>query len=335
MEIIGHHNLNNPSFLRAVLETAQLLLKSSGKVSAKPYELACDVVDCLGLPSSEIVVVSNAIAPKFSPIATLEYIGKALSRLQDKGKTTTPNPIGVAYTSSQDIQRPRLEKQNALKLKILRLLQDKKVVSGRYLLKTFSEDFADGQFTIGYISQLFALNEACWQTAGETFVSLPGFDASKEGLAKQILQENGHKPFPINRLAERYGYSTQQTIALLKARKLGSLFLWSPYDVWSIADIPISEQRKERIYRFALSRHNGPILIDDAFDWAVSGLVARNLYSQIDDETKVCAIDKAFALSGVTNYQWNKKLRRYVSKEKTEKKTCTLEPLYKPLWEDE
>ena len=260
---------------------------------------------------------------------------KALNRLPVSGKQTSAAPAEANPVKKQPIQDPRYEKQKQLKGKILALLQEKKIMPGTYVLKVFAAEFAEGQLTLGPVAQLFAMNEANWQMSGEIFVSLPSHDASKEAMAQQLLAENGHKPFPINRLAERYGYSTKKTVDCLKERKFGSLFLWSPYDVWSISDISISEQRRDRIRKFAASRDGRPILIDDAFDWVVSGVVARNLYPEIFLDSKISAIDKAFAASGVTNYQCNKKQGRYISKQIIEKKAPTLEPLYKPLWEDD
>ena len=335
MDIIGPHQLKNPSFLKAVLETGLLLLRTAKKTSERPFELANKIVEDLKLPSSEVTLVANVIAPRFSPAATIEYMEKAMARLPVAGEKQTANAIEVKPSFAQPLTQSRSEKQKVLKHKILDLLQEKKILAGTYILKVFGADFEEGQFGLIPFSQTFALNEARWQTIGEVFVSLPGAEASKEAMARQLLAENGHKPFPINRLAERYGFSTKQTIDYLKARKFGPLFLWSPYDVWSIADISVSEQRKEKIRKFALSRNNAPILIDDAFDWVVSGVVARNLYSEIFLDSKISAIDKAFAISGVTNYHCNKNQERYVSKEAPEKKTATLEPLYKPLWEDD
>lgn len=333
IEIPKPHLLNNPAFVKPVLQTALRLLLESNNTEKRPYDLAVEIVEDLGLPENETVMVSNAIAPRFAAKCTLDFLRKALARLESSKPIVTQ--ISKSTFSDLRPQQTFFFSLNDVKEKLFELLEQYRIVTGDFVYKRLSRDFERAHCTLKALELSCSLNEACWIHSDIVIVSAPGIEPSKESLIQQLLSENGHKPFNINILADRFCMSTEQTIKWLKERRFGSLFLWSPYDVWSIADIPISQDRLLEIQRFVKSRNNNSILLDDAFDWVVRGTVARNLYPEIYVESKVSAVTNAFGLAGVNHYLFDRTTKKFVSKIRKEQTLVGLAPLYKPLWEDE
>lgn len=333
IELAKPHLLNNPAYVKPLLETALRLISESENKEPNPYSLAQKIVAELGLPTSETAIVLNAIAPRFAAKCTSSYIEKALARLENSKSITplaikTPSPsVAVGVQDSFSVKD--------VKPKLLGLLKQYKIVTGDFLLKKLGDDLKKAHCTLRTLEDNCTLQEASWNRSGMIIAAEPGFEPTKESLVQQLLSENGHKPFNINILADRFCLPTDQTIKQLKERKFGSLFLWSPYDVWSIADISVSESRLLEIQSFVNSRNGRSILLDDAFNWVVGGVVARNLYAEIYVDSKVLAIKKAFDMAGITNYHFDKGTKSFVSNTKKEEAAPKLAPLYKPLWEDD
>ena len=333
IELAKPHLLNNPAYVKPLLQTALRLISESENKEPNPYSFAQKIVTELGLPTSETVIVSNAIAPRFAAKCTSDYIKKALDRL-DNSKPITPPTI---KTPSPDVNTHTLDSFSVkdVKAKLFELLKRYKIVTGEFLLKKLGHDLEKAHCSLGMLEVNCTLREASWNHSDTIIVAAPELEASKESLVKQLLSENGHKPFNINILADRFCLTTDQTIKRLKDRKFGSLFLWSPYDVWSIADISVTQSRLWEIRCFVDSRNGKSILLDDAFNWVVRGVVARNLYAEIYVDSKVSTIQKAFGLANITNYHFDKGTKSFVSNVKKVETTPKLAPLYKPLWEDD
>ena len=311
MAIEGKHNLNNPIYVKAVLETALSIFNRKQVVVISSFQLANEIVSELGLPSGESTLVMNVIAPRMAISAKKEYAVFILESIKhDEEKRQKP----ICEPSPEKIENAPEDTKQQLKRDILKTTDQYLVVPLTFLEKTFgcrAEKLGINLNT--FLDTHFALSEIVF-FARIQLASKPGVECSWSSFVKRVLQENNHQPFNINILADRLGMTFDETKSKLKKRQIGSLMLWTEYDVWSIVDVTISEKAKRRL-QLCFDQHGDvPILLDDLFNNIFVGLIAVNYYSEVFDEAKLLCINKAFAEMDVHDYTYEKEKKRFRKK---------------------
>lgn len=312
MVIEGKHNLSNKSFEKAVLQAAADILKDRGLSSMRSYELANGVSKNLNLPSNETTMVMNIIAPKMSVSAKIEFILFRLKSFQPEEEADG----GSFITENSSPKKTVADTKRQLKEDILKIIYEKKVVPLSWLQKYFGERASLlGVSISAFLATHFSLSEVNYSSQYQ-LVAYPGYGSNLDSFVSVLLEENQHHPFSLDKLADRMGHETDETRVLVKKRGLGSLFLWTDHDVWSLLDVEINDAVKRRLLLCFRQHGNHPILIDDLFNCLFVGVIGSNFYSDVFLDAKQLCIKKAFSEMNELDYDYDPATKRYTKRNK-------------------
>jgi hypothetical protein len=322
-EIVGKHNLGNPSFRLAVLKKGLEILNYLEIAEESAFRITDLVISGLNLPSSEKIIVMNALAPK-SPTVKKEYLVEAIALLE-QANTNKELPQTCDTTAEND-SKVVFSPLGELKTKILSVVEEKKIVPCSYLTKHFGDDLRKVHCSLStFLSIQFTTSELI---QSQDIVAVPGYEPSMNALTKQILDENHHQPFNVNVLGERFGLSPDEVKTKLRKKELSTFVQWSPYETWSLHDAVTTDEAKKKIQRSVAISSGGPVLLSDIFHCMFVGIVAENLYNEIDENARIQCAQKGLQDSGFHDFTFNKTQMAF-TKNGQEGKPSVRKPLYK------
>ncbi len=323
-EIEGKHILTNPSFCKVVLEAA---LEQMNYLEVDEYAaltLSRIIVKQLKIPMGEIMLVMNVIAPKTTLVKKSFLLSSLAAFGVCKDETVGENDD---YTDRLSMPKPlsRTQKLEEIKKKILEMVDVHKILPESFLKHKLENELKEA--SISNLSNLLRAFETSKLIYANGYIAAHGYDPSMEAMNKLLLDENGHKPFNINIIAGKYALSIEDVKNRLKKRRFGDLILWDSYQVWSIADIRITETAIERIKNNVAAANGRPLLLRDIFHIVLVGVVPENAYGDIELSAKKDCAMKGLHAAGIFGYTFNAVEEKFYSDGPSKKDLRP--PLYK------
>lgn len=295
----------------AVLEAALQIMKENSFEAVPTEPLVLEVSSRCSSFDLSLQEIATLIGPAASVLTTIGYIE---NRLAEQSRENS--------LQNSSVQLPgEANGVNFICEDIMELLGEKGIVTQEYLLKFFDEKVkeagVDWETIFRKLEENGNVARDCqfgWQLFSDRRQNLK---PRRIELAKRILDENRHRPFSIETLANRLGFPVLHTEKMLMDDKIEGLFPWVKGEVWSLIDFKPDHYEKNAILGYCrhFERLNKKIKLDHTFWWFAKDKVGMERISEIPKTTKQKIADKMFNAFAI-DLRFDKSTEAYVKREK-------------------